>query len=123
MDDAADARPLDRALVSWMAMHAFAGEPDAASDWRVDLLGVPADRLAALPPTLAIVAERDPLRSQGEQFAEQVEAAGVDCRCLRYDGVMHEFFGAAAVLDKAEQAQREAAEHFRRAFTLVGASR
>ena len=34
----------------------------------------------------------------------------------RYNGVMHEFFGAAAVLDKAEEAQREAAAHFLHAF-------
>ncbi|MGH3830357.1 MAG: hypothetical protein ACRDRS_07865 [Pseudonocardiaceae bacterium] len=37
----------------------------------------------------------------------------------RYDGVMHEFFGAAAVLDKAEQAQLEAAAHLRRSFTTL----
>ena len=29
---------------------------------------------------------------------------------------MHEFFGAAAVLDKAELAQREVAAHFKQAF-------
>jgi acetyl esterase len=29
---------------------------------------------------------------------------------------MHEFFGASAVLDKAEQAQREAAAHFAQWF-------
>ena len=38
-----------------------------------------------------------------------------------YDGVMHEFFGAAAVLDKAERAQREAADHLRRAFGTASA--
>lgn len=29
---------------------------------------------------------------------------------------MHEFFGAAAVLDKAAQAQQQAADHLRAAF-------
>jgi acetyl esterase len=116
MEDAADGRPLNRALVSWMAMHAFEGVPDAAADPRVDLLGRPADELAVLPPTLVITAERDPLRSQGEEFARRLEAAGVTTTATRYNGVMHEFFGAAAVLDKAEEAQREAAAHFLRAF-------
>ncbi|URN14161.1 alpha/beta hydrolase [Streptomyces radiopugnans] len=40
MEDAADGRPLNRALLSWMAAHAFDGRPDAAKDPRVDLLGL-----------------------------------------------------------------------------------
>lgn len=111
MDDAADGRPLNRALLSWMAMHAFEGEARAAQDPRVNLLDVPADHLAALPPTLVITAERDVLRSQGQEFARRLEAAGVSTQLRHYDGVMHEFFGAAAVLDKAEDAQHAAAQH------------
>ena len=123
MTDAADARPLNRPLLSWMAMHAFAGVPGGATDPRVDLLSVPGDELAGMPPTLVITDERDVLRDQGEEFARHLEAAGVPTTLSRYDGVMHEFFGAAAVLDKAEQAQREVAEHLRRCFgATVGAS-
>ncbi|MFP8960461.1 alpha/beta hydrolase fold domain-containing protein [Streptomyces nanhaiensis] len=117
MEDAADGRPLNRALLSWMAAHAFDGRPDAARDPRVDLLGLPADRLAVMPPTLVITAERDVLRSQGEEFTRRLQDAGVATALTRYDGVMHEFFGASAVLDKAEQAQRQAAGHFARAFS------
>lgn len=121
MVDAADARPLNRPLLSWMAMHAFRGVPDAASDPRVDLLSVPTEQLAGTPPTLVITDERDVLRSQGEEFARHLEAAGVAVDATRYDGVMHEFFGAAAVLDKAEQAQQQAADHLRAAFGRVPA--
>jgi acetyl esterase/lipase len=116
MEDAADARPLDRPLLSWMAMHAFEGEPDAAQDPRVNLLDLPAERLGVLPPTLVITAERDVLRSQGQEFARRLEAAGVATTARHYDGVMHEFFGAAAVLQKAEDAQQEAARHLTAAF-------
>lgn len=116
MEDAADARPANRALLSWMAMHAFQGVPDGAQDPRVNLLGWSRDQLAVMPPTLVITAERDPLRSQGQQFARDLEAAGVPTTHRHYAGVMHEFFGAAAVLDEAEQAQQEAATHFTRAF-------
>ncbi|WP_219414320.1 alpha/beta hydrolase fold domain-containing protein [Pseudonocardia nigra] len=122
MVDAADARPLNRPLLSWMAMHAFEGVPDAGSDPRVNLLSVPTDRLAGMPPTLVITDERDPLRDQGEEFARHLEQAGVPVTASRYDGVMHEFFGAAAVLDKAAQAQTEAAEHLRRSFTAPAAA-
>jgi acetyl esterase len=119
MEEAADARPLNRALFSWMAMHAFAGEPAAAADPRVALFEWTGRQLMLMPPTLVITAERDPLRSQGQQFAGQLAAAGVPTTERHYNGVMHDFFGAAPVLDQAEQAQREAAEHFRRAFGAV----
>jgi acetyl esterase/lipase len=116
MEDAADARPLDRPLLSWMAMHAFEGKPEAAQDPRVNLLDVPAEQLRGLPPTLVITAERDVLRSQGQEFARRLEAAGVPTTAEHYEGVMHEFFGAAAVLQKAEEAQQVAARHLSAAF-------
>lgn len=68
-----------------------------------------------MPPTLVITDERDVLRSQGEEFAKRLEAAGAMVTATRYEGVMHEFFGASAVLAKAEAAQREAADHFLKA--------
>jgi acetyl esterase len=120
MTDAADARPLNLPLLSWMAMHAFRGVPEAATDPRVDLLGWTPEQLALMPPTLVITAERDVLRSQGQELARKLEAAGVPTTHRYFAGVMHEFFGAAAVLDEAEQAQQEAAAHLTRAFTGVG---
>jgi acetyl esterase len=116
MQDAADGRPLNRQLLSWMAMHAFEGQPEAGKDPRIDLLGWSDEQLAQMPPTLVITDERDVLRSQGEEWARKLEAAGVTVTATRYEGVMHEFFGASAVLDKAELAQREAADHFLRYF-------
>lgn len=121
MADGADARPLTRPLLSWMAMHAFEGVPEKARDPRVDLLSLSSAQLWGLPPTLVITDERDVLRSQGEQFAQNLSEAGVPTTASRYNGVMHEFFGAAAVLDKAEQAQQEAAAHLRAAFSTVAA--
>jgi acetyl esterase/lipase len=116
MVDAADGRPLNRALLSWMAMHTFNGVPEAATDFRVDLLGWPREALMLTPPTLVITAERDVLRSQGQQFARNLHTAGVASTVKHYEGVMHEFFGASAVLDKAEHAQQDAAAHFTTAF-------
>ena len=109
MVEEADARPLNIGLLSWMASHAFAGVPEAASDPRIDLLGLPAEKLAGQPPALVITDERDVLRSQGQEYAKHLEAAGVPTTSSYYAGAMHEFFGAAAVLDSAEQAQAEVA--------------
>jgi acetyl esterase/lipase len=116
MTDSADARPLSRPLLSWMALNTFADQPQAARDPRVDLLALSDAVLGAMPPTLVIGAERDVLRSQGEHFAARLRSAGVHVRYTAYRRVMHEFFGASAVLDKAEQAQREAAAHFAQWF-------
>jgi acetyl esterase/lipase/hemerythrin superfamily protein len=116
MTDSADARPLSRPLLSWMAMNAFADRPNATRDPRVDLLRLPESVLGAMPPTLVIGAERDVLRSQGEQFAARLRSAGAHVRYTAYRRVMHEFFGASAVLAKAEQAQQEAASHFAQWF-------
>jgi acetyl esterase len=116
MIDAADGRPLNRALLSWMAMHAFEGQPNAAKDPRIDLLGWTEAELGLMPPTLVITDERDILRSQGQEFARKLEAAGVPTTSSYYKGAMHEFFGASAVFDLAEKAQQEAAQHLMRAF-------
>lgn len=116
MIDAADARPLDRATLSWMAMHAFGDEPDPARDPRLELLGWSDTQLALMPPTLVITAERDVLRSQGQELARRLERCGVPTVSSYYPGTMHEFFSASAVFDLAEQAQQEAAEHLLRAF-------
>ncbi|MCZ2829028.1 alpha/beta hydrolase fold domain-containing protein [Modestobacter sp. VKM Ac-2986] len=122
MEDAADGRPLNRPLLSWMAMHAFMGKPDAATDPRIALLDWTAEQRAVMPPTLVITDERDVLRSQGQQFATDLEAAGVETTHRYFPGVMHEFFGASAVLAEAEQAQQDAAAHFRAAFDRPAAA-
>ncbi|MCU1601791.1 MAG: putative Alpha/beta hydrolase fold-3 domain protein (modular protein) [Frankiales bacterium] len=110
---AADARPLNRPTVSWMALHAFEGVPGGAKDPWVDLLSVPGDQLAGFPPTLVLTAERDPLRSQGEEFAQHLVDAGVDAVGFRFDGTMHQFFGAAAVSEQGQRAQGAAADHLK----------
>ena len=45
--------------------------------------------LAGLPPTLIQTAELDPLRSDGEAFAEALREAGVEVRQTRYRGSPH----------------------------------
>lgn len=123
MTDSADAKPLTRPALSWLTATALRGADIDLTDPRIDLLGLPDEALAPLPPTLVLAADRDVLRSQGERFAARLRSAGVVVSYTAYRRVMHDFFAANAVLDKAEQAQQETAEHLRQHLSAEPALR
>ena len=77
-----------------------------------------ADQLAALPSATVITAEYDPLRDEGEAYAERLRAAGVPVQATRYDGMIHGFFAFDDVLPAARQAVAEAVAALRAAFAV-----
>ncbi len=109
----AAAKPLSAELMKWFFDKTLASEADA-SDPRISLLE--AEGLEKFPPTTIITAEIDPLRTEGKQLAEKLEAAGVSVTYRNFEGVTHEFFGMGAVVDKAKQAVDLAAKQLRQAF-------
>lgn len=109
----ANAKPLNKPMIEWFVKH-YLTSPEQSGDPRIALVKQP--DLAGLPPTTIILAQIDPLRSDGELFAEKLRAAGVPVTLQRYDGVTHEFFGMGAVVDKAKQAQQLAGKQLREAF-------
>ena len=72
--------------------------------------------LAGLPPALVITAEYDPLRDEGELYAEKLRAAGVPAALTRYDGVNHGFMFWVGIVDKAGAAMDEACDWLRGVF-------
>ena len=72
--------------------------------------------LANLPPGLCITAGYDPLRDEGEAYAERLRKAGVDVRTSRYPGMFHGFLSMTAQLDKAREAVAEAGAALRAAL-------
>jgi acetyl esterase/lipase len=107
--DSATAKPLNKAMMAWFADKVFA-KPDDKRDPRIDLIH--AD-LKGLPPVTLINARIDPLRSDGDHLAAALKEAGVPVQHTVYEGVTHEFFGMAAVVAKAKQAQAAAGQRLK----------
>lgn len=109
----AKAKPLNKAMMEWF-FDKYLNTPADGENHLISLLDE--DDLKGLPPTTVITAQIDPLRSEGKAYADKLKAAGIPVRYMNYDGVTHEFFGMAAVVDKAKQAQQFAAEGLKKAF-------
>ncbi len=92
---------LELESMRWFYNQYLRDEHDGA-DWRFS--PVRASDLAGLPPAFVLTAEFDPLRDQGEVYAQKLEAAGVLVELRRYDGVFHGFFGMREILEPAQQA-------------------
>ncbi|HEY2417332.1 MAG TPA: alpha/beta hydrolase [Steroidobacteraceae bacterium] len=73
-----------------------------------------AANLGGLAPALVITAEFDPLRDQGEDYAQRLQQAGVAVTLSRYDGAFHAFFGMPA--DISRRAVAEAGQWLRARF-------
>ena len=109
----AEAKPLGKADMEWFFQQVLE-ETEQANDPRLNLVG--RNDLEGLPPATVVTAQIDPLRSEGQAYAEQLGAAGVEVNALHYDGVTHEFFGMAKVVPEAKQAVDAAKADLSNAF-------
>ncbi|GAA3970649.1 alpha/beta hydrolase [Hymenobacter antarcticus] len=93
--------PLNKAGMGWFFKN-YLRTPADGKDPRINLV---AANLKGLPPTTIIAAEYDPLMSEGKTLADKLSAAGVKTNYQLYNGTTHEFFGMAAVVPEAKEAQ------------------
>jgi len=94
---------LTRRGMHWFREHYVAAadreHPHASVLRALDLVG--------LPPALVVTAEFDPLRDEGEAYAERLRDAGNAVTSKRYDGMIHGFFTLHPYLDAGKAAVRD----------------
>jgi len=110
--DCGNAKPLNKTVIGWFFDKTLNSVTDK-TDPRLDLIHA---KLSLLPPVTIINAQIDPLRSDGAVLEEALKQVNVKVTRREYEGVTHEFFGAAAVLPAAKTAQTFAAEQLKDAF-------
>jgi len=110
---------LDVELMDWFADQYFAAEADRHSPY-----GSPskASDVTGLPPAMIITGECDPLRDQGEAYADKLRSAGVAVVLKRYDGMIHPFVSLAGIVDGGRDAINESASAVRQALSAPAAA-
>src|SRR3954454_16330998 len=99
---------LEEPTMEWFYGH-YAGAFDDPADPRLSPLH---GDLSGLAPALVITAEFDPLRDEGEAYAEKLRAAGVPVEVQRYDGMIHGFFDMGPISPAAQSAIEESCARF-----------
>jgi acetyl esterase/lipase len=85
-----------------------------AKDWRASPLGM--EDLSRLPPAYVITAGFDPLRDEGREYAERLIGAGTPATLECFEGQVHGFLVAGAVIAAAGHAIQRIGQMMRMRF-------
>jgi monoterpene epsilon-lactone hydrolase len=100
----ADADPIHQRPMILAIARKYLGDGVDARDPLVSPLMADAARLAALPPLLLQVGDRETVLSDSEQFVQKVRAAGGDAQLQAWPGMIHVFQQFPAELPEAREA-------------------
>jgi acetyl esterase len=107
---------LDVADIEWFNAQ-WVPDSTMLTDPRVSPLFAP--ELAGLPTSIVITGEHDPLRDQGEAFAERLRAAGVRTTLRREPGLVHNFLLWDTISPACAAASDRIADDLARSLTAV----
>ncbi|UZE46679.1 alpha/beta hydrolase [Rhodopseudomonas sp. P2A-2r] len=88
-------------VIRWFRDHYLNGAADV-DNWRASPARV--DDLAGLPPAYVITAGADPLRDEGDEYADRLRDAGVAVSNKTYPGQFHGFITMGKILPRANDA-------------------
>jgi acetyl esterase len=89
---------------------------DGADGLQPDASPLRADDLAGSPPAFVLTADRDPLRDEGEAYADALRRAGVAVESRRMPGTIHGFWRWLAATQQSRRAVDEVAAALRAAL-------
>jgi acetyl esterase len=107
---------LTRDTMRWFWHHYINDAKDAVQPYASPLR---ARDFSGLPPALVVTAEYDPLRDEGERYADKLRAAGTSCVLSRWRGMNHGFFFWVGLVDKADEAMAETCAWLRGIFQVA----
>ena len=95
---------LTHTVIPWFRDHYLNSAADG-DDWRAS--PARAETLTGLPPAYVLTAGADPLRDEGDEYAERLKQAGVSVTYRHFPGQFHGFFTMGKLLTQANVAARE----------------
>ncbi|MDX6642964.1 MAG: acetyl esterase, partial [Solirubrobacteraceae bacterium] len=109
---------LTEANLDWYASHYLAEAGEALDPRCSPLL---AEKLDGIAPAYIATAGFDPLRDEGEEYAQRLRAAGVPVALRRHDGLIHGFVNTIGVGHTGREALLEASGALRVGLALAAA--
>jgi acetyl esterase len=95
--------------MQWFVHHYVGETPDVADPTMSPLRG----KLAGLAPAVVVTAEFDPLRDEGNAYADALREAGVEVDAQTYAGMVHGFFDMGPLSAAARAAAEDTIARFR----------
>jgi acetyl esterase len=95
---------LTHSVIRWFRDH-YLRSPSDAEDWRAS--PARAKTLAGLPPAYLLTAGADPLRDEGEEYAQRLQEAGVAVTYRHFPGQFHGFLTMGKFLEQSNVAIAE----------------
>jgi len=100
-------------MMAWFRKHYLLGPSDIKDTRASPLL---AQDFSGLAPALVMTAGYDPLRDEGDAYADRLKSAGVAVEHIKYPGQIHGFVSMAGVIDEGREFLERAAKALRQAF-------
>jgi acetyl esterase len=116
-DELADGVGLTRDAMDWFGEQYLTREEDTAHP---DASPIVVDDLTGLPPAFVLTAEFDPLRDEGDAYADRLREAGVEVEHHLLDGTIHGVMTNPARLRSGDEIWRRLNAWTRARFAATG---